>query len=322
MNRPHGGAADPSLLDFSANINPLGPPDGVRDVLDRGADLVSRYPSVDADDLCVAAARHHAVPRECVLAGNGGSDLIYLVARLFAGARAQVAFPAFTEYEDACEAAGISVNRGEPDVTFAGNPTSPEGRVLPREQILSLPGALVVDEAFMDFVGDRESLLAQAPHNPRLIVIRSLTKFYAIPGLRIGYLVAVPDTISRLRRLQPPWSVNALAAAAGIAALRDGEYAERTRRAIPALRERLARGLADAGLEPLPSEVNFILCRVADAATLCGELLPRGIAARNCDSFTGLEDNRYVRFAVRTHAENERLLAALREIVQRCPAAR
>jgi len=284
-------------------------------------DLVSRYPSVDADEFCAAVAQHHAVPRECVLAGNGSSDLIYLVARLFPGASAQVAVPAFTEYEDACEALGISVNRGQPDVTFAGNPTNPEGRLLPREQILRLPGTLVVDEAFMDFVGDRESLLGQASGDPRLIVIRSLTKFYAIPGLRIGYLVAVPETISRLRRLQPPWSVNALAAAAGIAALRDGEYAGRTRRAIGELRDRLAGGLADAGLEPLPSEVNFILCRVDDAATLCGELLARGIAARNCDSFTGLEHNRYVRFAVRTHAENERLLAALREIVQRCPAA-
>ncbi len=322
MNRPHGGAADPRLLDFSASINPLGPPDSVRAVLDRGVELALRYPSIDADGFCAAAARRHGVPRGCVLAGNGSTDLIYLVARLFAGARAQVVVPAFTEYEDACKAAGIAVNRGRTDLTFVGNPTSPDGRVLPREQVHRLPGTVAVDEAFMDFVGDRESLASEAPRDMRLIVIRSLTKFYAIPGLRIGYLVAAPGIISRLRRLQPPWSVNALAAAAGAAVLADREYAERTRRAVRALRERLARGLAEAGLWPLPSEANFILCRVRDAAALCGELLRRGIAARNCDSFTGLEPNRHVRFAVRTDAENGRLLAALKEIAERCPAAR
>ena len=320
MKRPHGGAADPALLDFSANVNPLGMPDSVRSVLADGASRVTRYSTPDAREFTAAVARHHRIPAECVLAGNGSSDLIYLVTRLFVGRSAHVVVPAFTEYEDACEASDIRVDRSNPVVTFLGNPSSPEGRLLKREDVLDHRGTLVVDEAFMEFVDDQESLLLQAVTDPRLIVIRTLTKFYAIPGLRLGYLVAAPETILKIRRLQPPWSVNALAEAAGVAALQEREYSQFTRRFVRDRREELSNALRSAGVEPLPSVTNYVLCRVADAALLCGELLKRGIVARNCDSFTGLEKNRYVRFAVRKRSENERLLGALKEICEQCPA--
>lgn len=320
MKRLHGGASDPTLLDFSANVNPLGMPDRVRAVLADGASRVDRYPTPDAREFAAAVARHHRIPAQCILPGNGSSDLIYLVARHFAGRPGRVVVPAFTEYEDACEVSGIPLDHASPEVTFLGNPSSPEGGLRLREDVLALDGTLVVDEAFMDFVHERESLLVRAAEDPRLLVLRTLTKFYAIPGLRLGYLVAVPETISKLRMLQPPWSVNALAEAAGLAALEEHDYAEFTRRFVRERREELSTGLRNSGLEPFPSVANYILCRVADAALLCGELLKRGIVARNCDSFTGLEKNRYVRFAVRKRSENERLVAALKEICEQCPA--
>lgn len=320
MKRLHGGASDPTLLDFSANVNPLGVPDRVRAVLADGASRVDRYPTPDAREFAAAVARHHRIPAQCILPGNGSSDLIYLVARLFAGRPGRVVVPAFTEYEDACEASGIPLDHASPEVTFLGNPSSPEGRLRPREDVLGLDGTLVVDEAFMDFVDERESLLVRAAEDPRLLVLRTLTKFYAIPGLRLGYLVAVPETISKLRMLQPPWNVNALAEAAGLVALEEHEYAEFTRRFVRERREELSKGLKGSGLEPLHSVTNYILCRVVDASVLCAELLKRGIVARNCDSFTGLEKNRYVRFAVRKRSENERLVAALKEICEQCPA--
>jgi threonine-phosphate decarboxylase len=320
VKREHGGTLDPSVLDFSANVNPMGPPESVRALLAQGVDILTKYPSPDAGEFCEAAANHHGVPRECILAGNGSTDLIYLLTRLFEGQRVRVVVPAFTEYEDACEAAGIVVNEGEPDATFLANPSSPEGQLASSDEILSHPGQLVVDEAFMDFAGDRESLAARAAKDPRLIVLRTLTKFYAMPGLRLGYLIAIPEVISRLRRFQPPWSVNALAISAGIAALADREYAERTRRKIRELRADLVRGLEELELSPYPSQTNYVLCRVPDAGSLCRELLRRGIAARNCDSFTNLEMNRYVRFAVRTAEENRLLINVLMEIEKKCPA--
>lgn len=318
MKRAHGGASDKSVLDFSSNVNPLGPPDGVLRVLAQSEELISAYPDPEAEAFCRAAARHLGLPRECILAGNGATDLIYLITRLFAGSRARVITPAFTEYEDACEAAGIAVNDGAEGITFLANPSSPEGRLFSVDEILEYPGPLVVDESFIDFTGESNSLARKAAGDPRLIVLRSVTKFYAIPGLRLGYIVAPPETVLRLKGLQPPWSVNALAVAAGVAALEDEDYAERTRRLVPGLREALSGGLESLGLAPRPSAANFILCRVPDAALLCRELLDLGIAARNCDSFTGLENNRFVRFAVRNRDDNARLLGALKEIVETC----
>jgi threonine-phosphate decarboxylase len=254
VKRLHGGASDPTLLDFSANVNPLGVPDGVRAVLADGASRVERYPTPDAREFAAAVARHFGIPVHCILPGNGSSELIYLVARHFAGRPGRVVVPAFTEYEDACEASGIPLGAAAPEVTFLGNPSSPEGRLRSREELLGLDGTLVVDEAFMDFVDERESLVLRAAEDPRLIVLRTLTKFYAIPGLRLGYLVAVPETISKLRILQPPWSVNALAEAAGLAALEEHEYARFTRSFVGERREELSKGLKSAGLEPLPSD--------------------------------------------------------------------
>jgi threonine-phosphate decarboxylase len=312
VKRLHGGAKDPAILDFSANVNFLGLPAGVRTLLADAASHVDRYPSADAAPLREALARQYRVPKECVLAGNGASELIYLAAALFRGSGGRVVTPAFTEYEDACEAYGIRLGAAAPDVTFVGNPSSPEGRLRSRDEILSLPGIRIVDEAFIDFAGGRESLLEAATADPRVIVLRSLTKFYALPGLRIGFVVAVPETILKLRLLQPPWSVNQLAQLAGVASLEDAAYAARTLRELPPVREELRSGLADLGLDPFPSQANYLLCRVPDAGALERRLKARGIAVRNCDSFSGLEPNRFVRIAVRAREENLRLLAALR----------
>jgi threonine-phosphate decarboxylase len=317
MKRAHGDVREAHLLDFSAPINPLGPPEGVRAVLAHAARHAARYPSAAADELCAAAARHHGVARECVLAGNGSTELIYLVARLFSGQPVRVLTPSFTEYEDACEACGAKLVDASvrPSATFAANPTSPEGRLCTRGELAALAGIRVVDEAFLPFVGEELSLAPEATRARDWIVLRSLTKFYAMPGLRVGYLVAHPEHVVRLRALQPPWSVNALAAAAGIAALEDSAYAERSRARIAELREELAHGLRALGLDPAPAAANYLLCRTHDAGALCARLRERGIAARNCDSFSGIELNRRVRFSVRERAENARLLAALREIM-------
>jgi len=314
MKRLHGGAGDPSILDFSENVNFVGPPAEVLAVLSDARHQVGRYPSADATPLRDAVAQRYDIAPDCVLAGNGASELIYLTAALFRGRKGRVVTPAFTEYEDACGAYEIALGASAPDVTFVGNPSSPEGRLRPRREILSLPGVRVVDEAFIDFAGGRESLLPDAAKDPRLIVLRSLTKFFALPGLRIGFAVAVPETIRRLKLLQPPWSVNALAQLAGVAALKDASTAERTLRELPGIREELRQGLSRLGIDPFASDTNYVLCRVPDAGALERALRSRGIAVRNCDSFTGLEPNRFLRLAVRAPDENRRLLTTLAEI--------
>jgi threonine-phosphate decarboxylase len=313
----HGGSLDPQTLDFSASVNPLGPPDAVRAVLARAEELALRYPSVDADELCAALAKHHGVPEACVLAGNGSAELIWLVAQSLRGERVWLARPCFGEYEAACAALGVELvdDPARASASFAASPTSPQGALVDPAALLALPGVRVIDEAFMGFTDERTSLVARAAQDPAVIVLRSLTKLYALPGLRIGYLVAHPDWVDLLRGYQPPWSVNALAQAAGVAALADPAYLERTRAHVAALRAELATGLAALGLASEPSHANYLLCRVPSARALCAGLLRRGIAARDCTSFGGLEPDRFVRFAVRPAGENARLLGALRELV-------
>jgi len=317
MNRPHGDIHDPRLLDFSAPINPLGAPAGVREVIARGVELASRYPTADANELCEAAARFHGVARASVLAGNGSSELIYLVARHFQGRPVRVVTPCFTEYEDACDASGCPRASGaEAVATFTANPTSPAGELQSHESLLALPGVVVVDEAFLPFVAGDPSLASTAASTPRLIVLRSLTKLYAIPGLRAGYLVAHPDTVAQLRKLMPPWSVGSLACAASVRALADTEFAELTRERVAKLRGELEGGLRALGLDPAPSVAPYLLVRVPDAGALCTGLRERGIAVRNCDTYTGLERNRHVRIAVRETHDQARLFRAIAELLR------
>jgi len=313
----HGGSLDPQTLDFSASVNPLGPPDGVRDVLARAGELVLRYPSVDADVLCAAVAKHHGVSEASVLCGNGSAELIYLVAQALRGERVWLARPCFGEYEAACRAFGVELcdDPAGASASFAASPTSPQGVLADPAALLALPGLRVIDEAFMGFTDERTSLVGRAAADSGVIVLRSLTKLCAVPGLRIGYLVAHPDWVALLRGYQPPWSVNALAQAAGAAALGDTAYLVRTRAEVASLRAELAAGLAALGLPPEPAHANYLLCRVPSARTLGAALLRRGIAVRDCTSFTGLEPDRWLRVAVRTSPENARLLAALREVL-------
>jgi threonine-phosphate decarboxylase len=165
-----------------------------------------------------------------------------------------------------------------------------------------------VDEAFIDFAGEEESLVRAASESRRLIVIRSLTKFYALPGLRIGYLVTHPETVAALERHQPPWSVNAIAQEAGIAAIEDLEFADFTRRFIRQAREELRQRLPPS----LPSTANFLLCHVPQ--DVVGPLRQRGIAIRDCSTFTGLTSE-HIRISVRKRSDNNILASALKEIL-------
>lgn len=311
MKRAHGGMTNGGVLDFSASINPLGFPPSVRRVLDRTAELVVRYPHPDARPLREALARRHQISPACILVGNGSAELIYLLVR---DLRIAVFVPAFTEYEDAAASAmpvpwSQFPRAPNADAIVVGNPNNPTGHLTRPEQILRLPGLVIVDEAFMDFVGDEASLVRYAAETKRVIVVRSLTKFYALPGLRLGYIVAHPKVIARLRERQPPWSVNGIAQAAGIAALEDAGFAERTRIFIRETRDDLRHKIP---LESLPSEANFLLCRTPK--DLVEPLAERGIAVRDCSSFTGLDRN-HLRVAVRLPEENARLVSAMKEVL-------
>ncbi len=339
----------PRLVDFSASINPLGPSPLVlraaETALRRG---IAHYPDPDCAALLGTLAKRLRVNPNNLLLGNGSAELLYVLARALPIRRALILGPTFTEYERAVLAAGgradylhaaraeeyapplaeaaaaLAGSRIRFDVVFLCNPNSPTGRVVGRTAVLELVRAAakrgiwaVVDEAFIDYA-EEASVLREVRQQGHLLVLRSFTKFYAVPGLRLGCLVGPQGLIATLKAQQPPWTVNVVAQAAGVAALRDRGH----ERASLAYMERARRQLANAlraigGVTVFPSAANFLLLELPDrrgAAWYARHLLARGLMVRDCSRIAGL-NNRTIRVAVRRLDENRRLVAALSELI-------
>jgi threonine-phosphate decarboxylase len=326
------------LLDFSASINPLGMPASVRAAAAAALDDAIHYPEIHAESLVAAlAAYHHLDPRH-FLAGNGSTPLFTLFAQTLRPRRALVVRPAFSEYQRALEIAGTAIDVFDlypeqdftldlcqllqqvtptTDLLLIANPGNPSGARIEAATILTLAHALreqavvAVDEAFIDFCPDA-SILQAVANTPNLYVFRSMTKFYAIPGLRIGYLAGPLNGISRLQEAAEPWALSTMAIAAAKAALTATAYDEESLRLIPQLRSELAEGLRALGLHVYPSAANYLLLRLsaARADEVVAALRQEGILLRSCSNFLPL-DAHYLRVAVRTSAENQRLLNAL-----------
>jgi len=342
------GLAPSAVLDFSASINPLGMPAGVHQAALEALEQAVHYPEIDAASLTAALAAHLGLPAANLLPGSGSTELLYLVPRVLRPRRALLVTPAFSEYERSLQQAGavidyfpLSPDDGfrldvgsllrrltpQTDLVLLANPGNPTGAAIEPAVVEEITRAVReqavvgVDEAFVDFAPEL-SVIDRVPQHANLYVLRSLTKFYAIPGLRAGYLAGPERGIARLAAARPPWPFATVAQAAAEAALGEEAYRRQTLETIPVLRRQLTEGLTALGITVFPSAANFLLARLQDGATSAGQLAAtlrtRGILIRDCTNFPPL-DGRYFRVAVRTPAEHERLLQALREVL--APAA-
>lgn len=312
------------LLDFSANLNPLGPPPAALGAARRAP--VDAYPEPYAKTLAAAIEGRERLPAGSVAVGAGAVELIHLLARQAARRVARLCVPTFSEYRVALEAQGARIetardpDRLAGDVAFLCNPNNPTGTLLPPGEVLRLADGcrlLVVDESLIDFVPDpaASSVAREAAGRPGLWVLRSLTKWYAMPGLRVGYAVGRPDAVAELDRRRDPWSVGAPAQAAALAAIGDREHDRRTRAWVTAARPALYAALRSlAGYDPLPPAANFILVRGStDARALRARLLTQGILIRGPEGFESLTPDHF-RVAVRTREDNRRLVQTLGSI--------
>ncbi|QAY68341.1 threonine-phosphate decarboxylase CobD [Paenibacillus protaetiae] len=341
------GLPEEQFLDFSSNMNPLGPPPAVREELLRYADRIMHYPDPAVRRLRAKLAAKHGIRAESILAGNGAAELIDLVVRAIKPAKAGIAIPSFGEYGDALrkhgsgiipvllkpengfalDEAAISDSRelAEADLYIIGSPNNPTGRLVRPELLLALAEqgkTVVVDEAFIDFLPDETShtLIREAEKRLNLLVIRSMTKFYAIPGIRLGYIAGHPERIAQLQQLQIPWSVNSLAQRIGEAVLDDETFAQRSIRWLQQERPWLESRLRGLGASVYPGAANYLLVRLPDwkgltAASLQQAMGKQGVLIRDASRFEGL-DSRYVRVAVKQRPDNERLLAAFKLAMQ------
>lgn len=336
----HGGAAAgrQGQLDFSISINPLGPPASALTAIRQALPDIARYPDSDCLHLKQRLAEHHQVDPVQMIVANGSNELIHLIARAFRPGRVAIAEPTYTEYLRASLAVGATVQHwlAEPpaftplpfdpedaQMVWLCNPNNPTGHLWPADTtaswIVDHPATLfVVDEAFLPFLADeaRHSLISLTTRQANLIVLRSMTKFWALPGLRLGCAVAHPNLICRIRACQEPWSVNVLAQAAGLAILDDQVFAAQTHAWLGKAMSRCLEDLKACRpqIVPLPSPANFLLLRLpAPSRDIARALAERGILVRGTGNFVGMDD-RHLRIGLRGEAENRRLADELRRL--------
>ena len=329
------------VLDFSANINPLGLPDSARRVLTGSLDAVVHYPEDGAPELRVAAAKAWSLSADRILVGNGATELIHSLVRELHPHRAHLVVPTFSEYRRVLHDRDVSTTRWDQsesdetnlerividvlgrdaDLLILTNPNNPTGHMIPSEALAAklidrLPVAVrvLVDESFIDFT--REPSVAALCGRRGLFILRSLTKFYAMPGLRVGCLIGDVADIVGLTAARAPWQTNILAEKAAAAALADVEFQKRSIAFIERERRWLADKLAELpGIKPLPSAANFILCRGESGVSEFAEhLFQRRILIRDCTATEGIDGDAF-RVAVRTRVENERLIACMEEFL-------
>lgn len=353
LDREHGGQVyawaqkagivPAEIIDFSASINPLGPPASARKAFRKSYGEVSRYPDPYGKELTDALAKRHGMKPEELLLGNGSTQLIYLVSLALRPRKALVVGPAFSEHANALKLADAEVRflflaangdfkfsvdefmnawGKDDDIVFLATPNSVTGQLIPSAEIEKIARIavmrkrfLVVDEAFVDFV-EGESVKHLIWDNPYLIVLRSLTKYYALPGLRLGYLLAHTQRVAQLAAYLEPWSVNGPAQKVALACLGDTTFSLKTERWLRREKNFLMQALMELkGFHPYSSSTNFLLVRITDNASaieLRSFLLHRKMLIRSCNSFAGLGPN-YFRIAIRRRKDNQRLINGLEE---------
>ena len=356
----HGGNIEKALkqyrlveggvIEFSANINPLGMPYAVKRALIKAMDSLDRYPECEYLELRKDLAGFYRVKPQNLLVDNGSVSLIHLIPRALGLRSALIPIPAFSEYEKAARLARGEVKFLKPkadlsldmdnlikglkgrDSLYLASPNNPTSLSLEKKDLLMVLRetknrgvTFILDEVYMEFSDSprKNSLIQEAVQSRNLIILRSMTKFFALAGLRLGAAIAHPKMIARLKKYQPPWPVNSLAAAAAREFLKDKKYIRDSYKLIQEEKEFLYSELSVfKALKVWRPAANFILCQIipppltppARGGKLRDVLAVKGILIRDCSNFRGL-DGSFFRVAVRSRKENLKLLSALKEVL-------
>jgi threonine-phosphate decarboxylase len=336
------------ILDFSSSVNPLGASQKALDAAKQAFSQIPSYPDSTSAVLREAVAKHYGIGSGNVVVGNGSTELIYLFAEAFLqkGDVALVPAPSFGEYESAvCRAGGkakfvkfkadfqanpenfIQAMGGKVKLVYFCNPNNPTSIITAKEDLIEIVHAasdrnimFFLDEDFLEFVddGEKHSLISRIGEFPNLFVLRSFTKIYGLTGLRVGYGIASKEVTSILSNAKIPWNVNCLAQAAAVAALHDEVHLQKTLALVKQEKAFLLKALAGfVGLRVFPPDANFFFIDVRKtgltAAEVKAKMLKRGVLIRDCTSFAGL-DQYFIRVAVKTRAENVKLLEAFKQV--------
>lgn len=345
----HGGdiyTHENIIMDFSVNLNPLGMPQSVKRAIRMNLSDYETYPDYSCRKLRQKLSEKEGVDSEHILCGNGAAELIYDVVRAANPEKALILVPAFSEYEKALRSVNChvdyfylpkeqdySLEEGDVflrllmqleekyDMLFLCNPNNPTGGILKQDLIVRMlrkcaafGTRIVLDECFIDFTGE-ESLASQIVAYPNLVVIKAFTKIYSMAGIRLGYALCSDEKLrNRILSMRQCWNVSSIAQRAGVAALEENDYLERTRAYVQKERKYMEKQLIKLGFNTVKGVANYILFHTkSEQINLWEELYKKQILIRQCDDYIGLKMG-YYRIAVRRHKENKQLIQAIREI--------
>lgn len=329
-------------LDYSANVNPLGLPENVKKALAENIDSYSAYPDVHCRRLKEKVGIYEKFDPDGIVFGNGAADIIYRLCHALRPKTALLTAPTFSEYEQAlintgCKiryfglnpengfAVGTNILDQVPgtNIVFICNPNNPTGSLVGRELIYNLSQKckeenciVVIDECFMDFVGEKNkySFIEYLAEFNNVIIVKAFTKTFAMAGLRLGYcLCRNEEIIYKIKKVGQPWSVSVPAQVAGVAAIEDSDYLSRTVQLVDKERGYLTKGLSNFGFTVFKSHTNFILFKT-EHKDLYNKLYKKGVLIRKCLDFNGLDET-YYRIAVRSKEDNEKLIGLIREVI-------
>ncbi len=343
MKEIHGGDIYRNRvdLDFSVNINPFGMPDGVKEALYRAAGRCREYPDILAEKLKKAVSSMLSVPEEYLLFGNGASELFMGIIHAVRPKKTLIPIPSFYGYEYAAKAASgdivffplkeeeefmpnedlFTALAEDTDLLFLANPNNPTGKRMEKEYLKKLLKIckdreifVVLDECFIEFSGSEFSMLSEIKEYDNLLLVRTFTKIYAIPGVRLGYLICSNNILlEAISRQLPEWNLSTFAQEAGAACANRPESAAKITEYVKKEREILSGRLKELGLRVYSGEANYIL--VYSDRPLYEELLQQGILIRDCANFRGLSKG-YYRIAVKCREDNEKLLKVIGEGIE------
>ena len=340
MRGIHGGDIyrNKVSLDFSVNINPLGMPEGVKKVLLEAIEKCREYPDMEAFELKQAVSSLLHIPTDYLAFGNGASELFMAIVHAVRPEKILIPIPSFYGYEYVSRAVAAEITffpldekkaflpgedlldaiTDDMDLVFLANPNNPTGKMIEKEYLLRFLAIckekniiVVLDECFIEFCGDEYSMISEIEAYDNLLLVRAFTKLYAIPGVRLGYLVCSNKSLlDKIQRQLPEWNLSTFAQRAGVVCVNQTEYVKRTVALVKKERDFLSNGLKKFGFSVVDSDANFVL--VSTELPLYERLLQRGILVRNCENYKGLTKG-YYRIAVKQREENEKLLKVIGE---------
>ncbi|MFJ7825579.1 pyridoxal phosphate-dependent aminotransferase [Psychrobacillus sp. NPDC096623] len=321
-----------TVIDYSENVNPLGPPKFVYEQWESYAPLITKYPEPIGEPFLSAAAKYHDVSLENVIVGNGAAEIFSSLAKRYENKRAVLIHPTFSEYEatlapykvfikEITAIGKLPLDEVLDEVEFAEviyicRPNNPTGYLIPLEEIIQIAKyarrfkcEVILDEAFLDFIDEKESFIPYLTDFPNVIVVRSMTKMYAIPGIRLGYALASRTIVNDIRSRMPHWNSNAIATTIGAECLLEEDYRMKAITFAKEMREQMTVFLEKWNCIVLPSATNFICFQLPDPA-LSKEffeyLLLKGCVLRHTENFKGL-DGKWYRIGMKESSQMEHL---------------